>query len=113
MSLTVKIKEVSGIGNTFIANTIRNIDINLNTLFLSYSCCAPIGCAPSLINGTTHHHIFNIPTGRNFYKIPSDWKEKNASSIIFKHAYWRNIYIYSINGLRQYGWSSIFGFVQT
>ena len=61
VSMTVKIQGLPGTGKTFIANTIRNIDINLDPMHLSYTCCAPTGCAASLINGTTHHQLFNIP----------------------------------------------------
>ena len=83
---------VTGTGKTFIANTIRNIDINLNPMFLSYTCYAPTGCAASLINVTTHYKFFNIPTGKVFHKPPKDWKEINASLKIAKHKYWKNIF---------------------
>ena len=53
--VTVKIQGLLGTGKTFITNTIRNIDINLNPMYLSYTYCAPTGCTASLINGTTHH----------------------------------------------------------
>ena len=62
-SMTVKIQGLPGTVITFITNTIRNIDINLNPMHLSYTCCAPTGCAASLINGTTHHTLFNLPLG--------------------------------------------------
>ena len=75
-----------------IANAIRNININLNSIFLSYTCCAPTGCAVLLINGTTHHQLFNIPTVKVFHKPPKDWKENNASLNIAKHKYWKNIF---------------------
>ena len=61
-------------------------------MFLSYTYCAPTGCAASLINGTTHHQLFNIPTGRKFHMIPKDWKEKNAFAIIAKNTYWKDIF---------------------
>ena len=48
-------------------------------------------CA-SLINGATHHKLFNIPTGKVFHKPPKDWKEKNVSLKIAKHQYWKNIF---------------------
>ena len=90
--MTVKIQGLPGTGKSFIANTIRNIDINLNPMHLSYTCCAPTGCAASLINGTTHHTLFNLPLGKCFFSSPTDWNEKNASSIIAKHKYWKNIF---------------------
>ena len=90
--MTVKIQGLPGTGKTFIANTIRNIDINLNLMFLSYTCCVPTGCVALLINGTTYRQLFNIPYGRNFLKHSKDWKETNASSIIAKHKYWKNIF---------------------
>ena len=92
VSMNVKIQGLPGTSKTLISNTIRNIDINLNPMFLSYICCVPTGCAASLINGTTHHQLFNIPTGKYFYKPPKDWKEKKSSSIITKHGYWKNIF---------------------
>ena len=76
VSMNVKIRGLPGTGETFIASTIRNIDINLNPMFLSYTCCAPTGCAVSLINGTTHHQLINISTGKVFHKPPKDWKGK-------------------------------------
>ena len=60
VSMTIKIQGLPGTGKTFIANTIRNIDINLNPMYLSYSCCDPTGCVTSLINGTPHQQLFNI-----------------------------------------------------
>ena len=48
--MTIKIQGLSGTGKKIIANTINNIDINLNPTFLSYTCCAPTGCVASLIN---------------------------------------------------------------
>ena len=65
VSMTLKIQELPGTGKTFIVNTIRNIDINLDPVYLSYTCCAQTGCAASLINGTTHHQLFNIPIEKN------------------------------------------------
>ena len=50
VSMTAKIQELPDNGNAFIANTIRNIDIDLNPMFLSYICCTPTGCDPLLIN---------------------------------------------------------------
>ena len=47
--MTVKNQGLPGTGKIFTANTIRNIDINLNPLLLSYTCCAPTGGAISLI----------------------------------------------------------------
>ena len=85
--MNVKIQGVPGTVKTCITNTIRNIDNNLNSMLLSYTCCAPTGCDASLINGTTHYQLFNITTGRNFHIIPIDWKEKNASSIIARYKY--------------------------
>ena len=41
--MNVKIQGLLGTGKTFIANTIRNIDINLNPMFLSYTCYVPTG----------------------------------------------------------------------
>ena len=76
VSVSVKIQELPGTGKSFIANTTRNIDINLNPMFLSYICCFPTGCAALLINGTAHHQLFNIPIGKHFDKPPKDWKEK-------------------------------------
>ena len=73
------IVNIQGLLNTwkrFISNTIRNIDINLNPTFLSYTCCAPTECTASIINGTTHHQLFNILTGKFFHRPPKDWKEK-------------------------------------
>ena len=61
-------------------------------MFLSYFCCAPTECATLLINETTHHQVFNIPTRRNFDMILKDWKEKNASLITAKYEYWRIIF---------------------
>ena len=82
--MNVKIKRLPGTGKSFIANTIRNINITR---------CAPTGCdGVSLINGTTHHQLFNIPTGKVFHKPPKDWKEKNVSLKIAKHKYWKNIF---------------------
>ena len=92
VSMTVKIQGLPGTGKTFIANTIRNIDINLDPMYLSYTCCAPTGCAASLINGTTHHQLFNIPIGKKFHLSPTDWNEKNASLILDKHKYWKNVF---------------------
>ena len=46
----------------------------------------------SLINGTAHHQLFNIPTGNVFHKPPKNWKEKNTPSNIAKHKYWKNIF---------------------
>ena len=74
--MSVKIQELPGTGKSFIANTTRNIDINLNPMSLSYIWCFPTGCAVSLINGTAHYQLFNIPIGKNFDKLPKDWKEK-------------------------------------
>ena len=37
VSMNVKIQGLPGTGKTFIANTIRNIDINLNPMFLLYT----------------------------------------------------------------------------
>ena len=71
-SITVKIQGLPGTGKSFIANTIRNIDINLNPMHLSYTCCASTGCAASLINETTHHTLFNLPLGIKFYSSPTD-----------------------------------------
>ena len=76
VSMNVKIQRLPGTGKTFITNTIRNSDISLNPMFLSYTCCAPIGCAASLINGTTYHQLFNIPTRKVFHKPAKDWKKK-------------------------------------
>ena len=70
--MNVKIQGLLGTGKKIIANTMRNIDINLNPKFLSYTCCAPTGYAASLINGTTHHQFFNIPTGIVYHKPPKD-----------------------------------------
>ena len=92
VSMNFKIQGLPGTGKKFIANTIRNIDINLNPLFLSYTCCAQTGCAASLINGITHHPLFNIPAGNVFHKPPKDWKEKNTSLKIDKHKYWKNTF---------------------
>ena len=64
-SMTVKIQGLPGTGKTFIVNTIRNIDINLNSTLLSYTCCTPTGCAASLINKTTYHQLFNVPIGKS------------------------------------------------
>ena len=61
VSMTVNIHGLPGTGKIFIANTIRNIDINLNPMILLFTYCDPTGCAASLINGTTHHQLFNIP----------------------------------------------------
>ena len=61
-------------------------------MLLSYTCCAPTGCADSFINGTTHHQLLNIPTGRKIHMIPKDWKEKKSSSNIAKHKYRKNIF---------------------
>ena len=72
VSTTVKIQGLPGTGKTFIANTIHNININLNPMFLLYTCCAPTGCAASLFNGTTHHQLFNIPIGNKFHSAPTD-----------------------------------------
>ena len=72
VSMTVKIQGLPGTGKTFIANTIRNIDISLNPMNLSYTCCAPTGYAASLINETTHHQLFNILIEKNsfiFYRL--------------------------------------------
>ena len=63
VSMNVKIKGLPCIWKEFIENTIRNFDINLNPMFLSYICCVPTGCAAKVINGTTHILLFNIPTG--------------------------------------------------
>ena len=80
--MNIKIQELPGTGKTFIANTIRNIDIILNPMF-SYTYCAPTECSASLINESTYHQSFNIPTGRRvFHNSPKDWKEKNGFSII-------------------------------
>ena len=76
VSINVKFQGVPSTCKSFIANTIRNIDINLNPMFLSYTSCTPTVCAASLINGTTHHQLFNIPTGKVFHKPPKDWKGK-------------------------------------
>ena len=57
--------------------------------FLSYTCCAPIGFTTSLVNGTTHYHLSNIPIGNKFHASPTDWNEKNTSSILDKHKYWK------------------------
>ena len=108
--MNVKIQGLPGTGKTCIANTIRNIDINLNPMFSSYACCFPTRCAASLINGTTHHQLFNIPTGRNFHIIPKDWEGTNDSSIIAKHKYWKNIFTLLIEedsmvGRSFWGWS--------
>ena len=65
--MNVKIQGLPGTSKTFIVNTIRNIDIMLKPMCLSYTCCAPTRCATSLINGTTHHQLFNIPTGGIFH----------------------------------------------
>ena len=73
--MNVKIQEFPGTDKTFIANTIRNIDIILNLMF-SYTYCAPTGCSASLINESTYHQSFNIPTGRVFHIPPKDWKKK-------------------------------------
>ena len=76
VSMIIKIQVLSGTGKNFIANTIRNIDINLNAIFLSYTCYDPTGCAASLINGTIHHRLFNIPIGNIpfcFYRL--EWKK--------------------------------------
>ena len=40
VSITVKIQGLPGTGKIIIANTIRNIDIILNHMYLSYTCCA-------------------------------------------------------------------------
>ena len=77
-SMNVKIQGLPGIGKTFIATTIRNIDIRLFPNSTCYSSCAPTGCAASLINGQTHHKLFNIPVGKNFTKQPVGWTETNA-----------------------------------
>ena len=50
-SMNVKIQGLPGTGKTFIANTIRNIDIRLFPNSACYSFCASTGCATSLING--------------------------------------------------------------
>ena len=44
-SMKVKIQGLPGKGKTFIATTIRNIDIRLFPNSTCYSSCAPIGCA--------------------------------------------------------------------
>ena len=69
-SMNVKIQDLPGTGKTFIANTIRNIDIRLFPNSTCYSSCAPTGCAASFINGQTHHKLFNIPVGKKFMKEP-------------------------------------------
>ena len=109
VSMSVKIQGLPGTGKTFIANTIRNIDINLNPMLLSYTCCAPTRCAASLINRTTQHQLFNIPTWKVFHKPPKDWKEENASLNIDKHNYWKNIFTLlldedSMAGRSFWGW---------
>ena len=70
--MNVKIQGLPGTSKQFITNTIRNIDINLNPMVLSYTCCTPTRCVTSLINGTTYHQLFNIPTRRVFHKPPKD-----------------------------------------
>ena len=64
VSVNVKIQGLPGTSKTFIVNTIRNIDIMLKPMFLSYTCCAPTGCVASLTNRTAHHHLFNISIGK-------------------------------------------------
>lgn len=46
--------------------------INLNPNLSSYSFCAPTRCATSLINGTTHHQLFNALVGKIFHISLSD-----------------------------------------
>ena len=91
-SMNVKIQGLPGTGKTFIANTIRNIDIRLFPNSICYSSCAPTGCAASLINGQTHHKLFNIPVGKKFMKQPVGWTETNASVISAKFKYWSTIF---------------------
>ena len=64
VSVTVKIQGLLGTSKSFIPNTIFNIDIILNNMFLSYTCCDPTGYAASSINGTTYYQLFNIPIGK-------------------------------------------------
>ena len=90
--MNIKIQGLQGTGKIYIANTIRNIDINLNPVFLSYICYASTGCVALLINGTTNHQLFNISTQRIFHKPPNDWKKNNISSIIDKHEYLKKMF---------------------
>ena len=76
VSMNFKIQGLPGTGKKIIANTIRNIDINLNPIFFPNTYCASIRCVTSLINGTTHHQLFNIPTRKVFHKPAKDWKKK-------------------------------------
>ena len=90
--MNVKIQGLPGTGKTFIANTIRNIDIRLFPNPTYYSSCDPTGCADSLINGYTHHKLFNLPVGKTFYKQPVGWTENNVSVISAKFQYWSRIF---------------------
>ena len=76
VSVNFKIQGLPGTRKIFFANTIRNIDINLNPMILSYACCTPTGCASSLINGTTSHQLFNILTGISFFSLLKNGKKK-------------------------------------
>ena len=51
-----------GVGKTFVILTIRNIVRTICGRNTADIATAPTGCAASLINGSTHHSIFKIPT---------------------------------------------------
>ena len=91
-SMNVKIQGLPGIGKTFIANTIRNIDICLFPNSTCYPSCAPTGCTASLINGHIHHKLFNIPVGKKIMKQPVGRTETNARVISAKFQYWSTIF---------------------
>ena len=89
-SMNVKMQGLPGLGKTFIANTIRNIDIRLFPNSTCYSSCDLTGCAASLINGQPHHKFFNIPVGK--VHETTSWVDGNKRkcyisevSILVKH----------------------------
>ena len=93
-SIFVKIQGKPGTGKTFVTKTLQNITCNLTKSNGRDAGSAPTGCAASLFGGKKHHRSFNIQTGREFNKAPTNRNSKECVEMESWKEVWSEIFTY-------------------